>query len=185
MILFADDLKIYSEINNISDCIRLQECIDRLFDWCVGNDLELNVSKCLAMRYTYKRNFPELYYKIGNSKLDEVSNVKDLGVWFDTTLKFDIHISQITNRANKLLGFIMRMSKDFTNIRCIKTLYTSLVRPILEYASTIWSPFRVMHTQSIKPCQKRFTRFLFFKSHTQYLQYYDSRSYSSRPCKKQ
>lgn len=93
MILFADDLKIYSEINNISDCIRLQECIDRLFYWCIGNDLELNVSKCLAMRYTYKRNFPELYYKIGNSKLDEVSNVKDLGVWFDTTLKFDIHIS--------------------------------------------------------------------------------------------
>lgn len=84
--LFADDLKIYSKINNTDDCIRLQEDIDRLSSWCALNDLELNISKCFAMNFSYKRYRTELSYKIGHNTLEEVTYIKDLGVWFDSKL---------------------------------------------------------------------------------------------------
>ncbi|XP_063900527.1 uncharacterized protein LOC135120111, partial [Zophobas morio] len=52
--------------------------------------------------------------------------VQDLGVTFDKHLNFKQHVITVTNRASKVLGFIMRSSKEFskteTNICLYKTL---------------------------------------------------------------
>ena len=60
---------------------------------------------------------------------------KDLGVVFDKNLKFTSHANQIVMKANRVLGIIKRTfaSRDANTIRL---LYVTLVRPILDYAST-------------------------------------------------
>ena len=45
-LLFADDLKIYRAVRNVSDTLVLQDDLDRLYDWSIKNKLSLNVSKC-------------------------------------------------------------------------------------------------------------------------------------------
>ena len=45
----------------------------------------------------------EVDYKINNSQL-----VKDLGVTFDPKLNFNHHIYEITYKATKILGILMR-----------------------------------------------------------------------------
>ncbi|XP_026811127.1 uncharacterized protein LOC113552446 [Rhopalosiphum maidis] len=40
------------------------------------------------------------------------------------------------------LSLNMNKCKVMSFYRCLKTLYTSLVRSILEYGSVIWSPYR-------------------------------------------
>jgi len=45
----------------------------------------------------------------------------------------------MVNKSYKMLGFINRNTNDFNYITCLKTLYYSLVRSILEFGSLIWS----------------------------------------------
>lgn len=58
-----------------------------------------------------------------------------------------------------MVGFIRRHASDFSDVYCLKTLFCSLVRSILEYASPAWSPSYVTYSLSIERVQKRFVRF--------------------------
>ena len=60
------------------------------------------------------------------------------------------------DKASRNLGFIFRMTK---NLQCLKSLYSSLVRSILEYASVVWSPFYRNGIDRIEAVQRRFIRF--------------------------
>jgi hypothetical protein len=64
----------------------------------------------------------------------------DLGVTFQNNLKFDKHITNCVNNANRLLGLIKR-TFDYIDKDMLVTLYKALVRPLLEYATPVWSPY--------------------------------------------
>jgi hypothetical protein len=40
-----------------------------------------------------------------------------------------------------MLGFVRRLSLEFKDPYTLKSLYTSVVHPKLEYASCVWNPF--------------------------------------------
>ena len=44
------------------------------------------------------------------------------------------YIDSITAMANRVLGLVKRTCKDFKDITTLRTLYCSLVRPLLEYS---------------------------------------------------
>jgi len=69
---------------------------------------------------------------INNIRLDEVEEIKDLGVIYDSLLLFDKHISE---KAYMMLGIIKRNFEHITR-NCFVTLYKSLVKSHLEYANT-------------------------------------------------
>jgi hypothetical protein len=69
---------------------------------------------------------------LGGTVLDRVSFVNDLGVIMDEKMKF------------AMLKFIRRLSFEFRDPYTLRSLYTSLVRPKLEYASCVWSPFYIL-----------------------------------------
>ena len=75
-------------------------------------------------------------YVMNNTSLEVVTEIKDLGVCFDSLLVFDKHISEKVNKAYMMLGIIKR---HFTHIlrNCFVTLYKSLVRSHLEYANSV------------------------------------------------
>jgi hypothetical protein len=50
-----------------------------------------------------------------------------------------INVDNTIGKGNKTLGFIRRNLKD--GIKPLKsTAYTSMVRPTMEYASSVWDP---------------------------------------------
>jgi len=51
------------------------------------------------------------------------------------SLSFSFHVERITCKALRTLGFIRRNASNFDQANCLVTLYTSLVRSILEYGS--------------------------------------------------
>ena len=65
--------------------------------------------------------------------------MRDLGVQVGPELKFNQHVELIANKANMMLGLIRR-SFTFVDGPTVKKLYSSLVRPILEYGNVIWAP---------------------------------------------
>ena len=70
------------------------------------------------------------------------------------------HIESIVSSANKTLGLVKRICKEVKNTNTRKTLYCALVRPKLEYVSSVWSPYTIKHRLLIENVQRRATKFI-------------------------
>lgn len=173
LLLFADDSKIYTKIRDANDCIALQGDINILCEWCNNNDIVLNVDKCFVVAFTNRIVKLQTEYKMLDKKLNQVHSIKDLGVIFDSKLNFDQHIDEISKKASRMLGFIMRATHKFTNIKCVLMLYNALVRSHLEYNCAIWNPYQIGHIKRIEKIQKSFTRQIAYKFGIEYESYED------------
>jgi len=109
------------------------------------------------------RNNPKnTYYMNQGDRQTEISTndtEKDLGVTFDTTLKFDHHITNSINKANKMLGIIRRCFK-FLDKESFLYLYKSIVRPHQEYGNIIWYPKLLYQSAAIERVQRRATKMI-------------------------
>lgn len=65
-----------------------------------------------------------------------------------------------------MLGFILRTGKEFEKADTMLLLYNSLVRPLLEYASTIWNPQYAVYVGKLEKIQETFLKHLFYRINT-------------------
>ena len=152
-----------------SKCSNLQEDLDSLSAWCNKWKLQLNISKCNSITFTNKRKNIILFdYDIAGIHLNRVQEVKDLGVTIASNLTYDTHLRNIRGKAHRLLGLLRRNCLNTFSKRTNKILYVSLVRPQLEYASVVWSPYHVTKVNIIESVQKRFFKLLCFHSKINY-----------------
>ena len=156
--LFADDTKIYRELNNVDgDTSAVQSDLDSLSNWTTDWQVQFNPQKCEVMRITHKRDKSKQPYYISNTELTPVDSFKDLGVMVSSDLSWSKHVDYTVNKANKVLGLLKRTIGG-KNKEIFSMLYKSLVRPILEYASPVWSPYLVKDILAIEKIQRRASR---------------------------
>jgi Reverse transcriptase (RNA-dependent DNA polymerase)/Endonuclease-reverse transcriptase len=158
-LMYADDLKIYFKIRNVADYNRVQSELHNFNQWCSNNKMILNLSKCKIISFSRSSSIHDFQYTLSGSVLDRVESISDLGVILDSKLTFVAHIDATINKANKKLGYIKRIGRDFRDIHTLKSLYSSFVRSILEYATVIWNPYYRNHLDRIERVQRRFMRF--------------------------
>ena len=91
--------------------------------------------------------------------LKTVNSEKDIGVTIDTNLSFEQHIQNQVNKANRNLGIIRRSFK-YLDMETFCLLYKALVRPHLEYAASVWSPYKKKDIDSIENVQRRATKLI-------------------------
>jgi len=153
--LFADDAKLYSTINTECDAASLQNALDRLQQWSFDWQLSINISKCHIL-HLGKNNTKHQYF-LNGCPIGAAQVVTDLGVDIDPLLKFDAHINKIVGKAYSRVGVLF---KGFASrgVQVLKQAYTTYVRPVLEYASSVWSPHLLKHINAIEKVQKRFTK---------------------------
>lgn len=132
--------------------------------WCTENDLDLNVAKCMVMSFSKSSGPLEFSYKIGDHTLARPNVVKDLGVYFDPKLSFSDHIACVHKSAYSTLGFVVRNSRDFSDIETLQCLFVSLVLPRLEYASIVWCPYHEKYVSFLEGVQRRFLKLLAFRA---------------------
>ena len=108
---------------------------------------------------TNKRKTLNRKYKLEDHEITEVMNHPYLGLELSNTLKWDLHIRNIVSKANRSLGFVKRnLGKCPERIK--KQAYLALVRPHLEYASTVWSPHTTKQKALIERVQRKSLRFI-------------------------
>lgn len=157
-LFYADDLKIFKKVQNGDDCLRLQFMLENFVKWCDINKLIISIPKCVVITF-HRTTSPIVFeYQIDGVLLQRVYSVNDLGVTLDTKCSFNEHISAVITKANRQLGFIAKVSRDFNNVHCLKALYCALVRPLLENACIVWSPYQLFLDLRIERVQKRFVR---------------------------
>ena len=88
-----------------------------------------------------------------------MKTVKYFGCNISSYLSWNTHINLITKKANNTLGFIRR--NTFSCPSSVKEkCYKSLVRPQVEYSSTVWDPFTQANENKIEQIQRRAARYV-------------------------
>ena len=97
------------------------------------------------------------HYQIPNDTFIEPSNhVKDLGVFINCDLEWSTHYFNICNTARRTAGWVLNtfVTRDPTTLI---TLFSSLIRPILEYNCEIWNPYKIKDINQLEQIQRSFT----------------------------
>ena len=132
-----------------------------MIQWTNLWKLYFNDSKCKCL-HIGKTN-PKHKYTIDSdgkeTELTKCTEEKDLGITIDEELSFDVHIKDITTKANQLLGVIKR-TFTFTDKDVLIRLYKGLIRPRLEYGNVIWSPHLKRQSIAIEAIQRRATKLI-------------------------
>ena len=74
-------------------------------------------------------------------------------------MRFHGHSTEITTKANRVLGMIKK-SFEYLDPGILTKLFTTLVRPILEYNNPIWGPHFMLDQRRVEKIQRRATRLL-------------------------
>jgi hypothetical protein len=120
--LYADDSKLFKVIKSQDDRHGLQADLQRVSLWADEWKMVFNVDKCKTLSISRKKLTADVTYTMKGTVLDNVKTVKDLGITVSDDLNWRLHISNITSKANKVLGLIKRVCKDLKDPDSRKTL---------------------------------------------------------------
>ena len=109
-LLFTDDCVLYRNIYSIQDCFILQEDLTSLGQWEADWQMKFNVAKCHFMILTRHQHHKQILfdYSLHNQTLENLQSAKYLGVTFSDNMDWGQHISDISSKATKTLGFLRR-----------------------------------------------------------------------------
>ena len=119
--------------------------------------MEFYPSKCTVIHVTRSKTAIPSQYTLYGETLESVSSYKYLGVTINDRLTRNNHIQNTVTSANKTMGFLRRniRTKD-PGIR--EAAYKTLVCPILEYSSPVWSLYTESNIHRIEMVQRRAAR---------------------------
>ena len=122
----------------------IQPYLQKVFAWTKQNNLILNPDKTTYTLFTpgpaeYTRN---LDIKIHNNALPMATHPKVLGLTLDPKLTYSTHIHTISVHAHKPLQIIKALTATgwCKQNGTLMATYKAVMRPALEYVSSIWSP---------------------------------------------
>ncbi len=164
--LFADDMKpYYASMQKPFDFSPLASDLKQIAGWAEKNQLKLALEKSNVLHIGRKN--PQHSYRIGEIEVPSVAEVKDLGVFITSDLKFHLHCHKIFASASQISSLIFKSfenrSKNF-----LFRLFETYVRPKLEYASVVWNPHFSGDIDLVERVQRRFTKRIFNYSNLSY-----------------
>jgi ribonuclease HI len=138
---FADDLSdavVGIDMSSIES--RLQQDIKVMEAWAKKSGLSFSASKTKVMVFTTKKNIRAPRLIIQGEVIEVVPTFKYLGITLDNKLTWVPHIKNIARRATMTMAQCRKMVGKNWGLKpkvCL-WMYTSLIRPILTYASFVW-----------------------------------------------
>jgi hypothetical protein len=148
IVKYADDTVlacgIFDDVNITIDSL------DIVSNYCDSNFLKINNSKSYELVIS-KLNFDPSTIPL---TVKRVNKIKYLGLIFNSHFNWDSHIDFITAAASRRI-FCLRTLKVIFNRDQLISVYCSVVRSILEYASPVFCKLNQSHIVKINRVQKR------------------------------
>ena len=98
-------------------------------------------------------------YTLEGTDLENVESIKYLGVIITSDLRWNTHVSNVCTKANRTLGFVRRNLCSCPQ-EVKEAAYKGLVRPVLDYGSSVWDPPGVALQEELESVQKHAARFM-------------------------
>jgi len=138
--IFADDFKCYSKAVTVNDLETFARALFNISQWARDWQLPISTEKSALLLFS---NSLELVggqnLRLEEQMLTSLSKTLDLGVTFDSDLKFKSHINIVCGKAKQRL-YLLRKRILTSNPHLLLMVYKMYVLPILMYCSPIWSP---------------------------------------------
>jgi hypothetical protein len=159
LLKFADDTKLFGKVKDEGEYRSLQEDLMKLSRWSEKWMMPFNVEKCKVMHFSTSTGSVARQYFLQGKALEAVNEERDLGVVIRSDLKSSAQCIAAYNKASSKLELINRTIQS-KNSSILLNLYKSLVRPLVEYGMSAWSPHFVKDKELIERIQHRFTRMI-------------------------
>ena len=155
-LFYADDCKIYS----VDDPNSLQLALNYFLSWSSKWGLAISKTKTVVMQLG--KYHPTFTFTYENTPLPLVTTFKDLGVSYSNTLSFESHITQLIKRCSLRANFILRSFRS-RNVHFLYKLFSIYVRPVFDYADSVYSPHNMRHIKDLENVQDSFLRRAFLR----------------------
>ena len=158
--LFADDAKLYSEIDLNHSSSSLQTSLNNLAAWADAWQLLINVEKCFVLSTVRSKRSNQSIsnkYYLNGVLLTNNACVLDLGVTISSDLSYTTHVNNIVAKALQRSSILFRGFAS-RNLQLLRKAFVTYIRPILEYNSILWSPNLVYLIDLIESVQRKFSK---------------------------
>ena len=130
--------------------------------------MKINADKCSVLHLGF--NNPGYTYGIDNEPIASNVTCKDLGIYMSSkNLSFSKHCSIISRQAH-FRRYQFNLAFSCKDIGFQVFLFCTYIRPMLEYSSSVWSPFFLKDINKIESVQRKFTKHLPGLYNTPYLE---------------
>jgi hypothetical protein len=137
--LFADDTSLMKIIDQIQESYEtVNRDLQKLSDWADQWLVTYNETKTVSLFISTRRaNDAHPILRLNNSDIVEVATHRHLGVDLEGSFSWDTHLRRVSSKASKCVGLMRRVCRDIPR-ECLENLYTTMVRPILEYGGLLY-----------------------------------------------
>lgn len=163
-VLFADDTTILTKEASIENSEHVtNKALDNIIEWLNKNNLKINSNKTKYIKFlTYNNNNNidkiNLSIKYNNNDIEEVHDIKFLGIAIDKFCNWKIQTDNVCKKINKFV-FALRRIKKITNIKTALMVYHSHIVSTLRYGLPIWG--NSTDSQRVFIAQKKCLRSIF------------------------
>lgn len=158
--LFADDTLLYDSGKDIKVIENnLNKNLQMIDKWMSINSLKSNSSKskCMLIKNVRSNINQNLNINMSGERLEQVVEMKYLGVIVDNKLNFKAHAQYICKKVAKKINFLSRISNDISMFARI-TIYKSIISPHFEYCGSILYFLNQTNMQVLQKLQNRAMR---------------------------
>ena len=109
--------------------------------------MKLNPTKCKEMLINFmsNHNFIVNPIVIGSNTIERVMTRKLLGVYVSDDLRWNHHVEVIVQKGNRRLYSLRVLKQCGAPPASLAKVYTTIVRPVLEYAAPVWQIYQIIY----------------------------------------
>ena len=161
--MYADDSTVYASACTVEALSQtLNKELELIEEWMVNNKLILNKgkTKCIMLGTTHSlKDDPLLHLKMGDTDIEQVPEVKLLGIIIDKHMTWNSQIEQIVQKMGRGLA-VIKHCKALMPKHLIKQVVQAIVLSHLQYCTVIWSSTTENNLKRLQVAQNKAARLI-------------------------
>lgn len=161
-IMYADDCTLCVSGPDANKLVeKCNEIMVSLSDWTQANKLKVNSKKTKVIVFRAK-NKPlvihnDIYFQ--NQRIELVEELKILGVYFSSSLRWDTHINYLCGKLSAVTGAMARC-RAFLPTGAKLQIYYGLFLSYVHYCYFVWATTSKCNMQKLVIIQKKIVRYI-------------------------